>query len=183
MRSTGFACLRSWCCRSARRCSAIVSHRLWERPRGRASREQTVLFNLATTLTLLLGAAFLYAALFAMTLSGAALVIDSGVMAQALGHAAGMATTRRSPGWRARSALSPAAWAPALRATRPCARPRTVTGRSVRASARVGCRSAPERESTAGPARRADRLPPALLKVWLRTVRGSGHMWSAIQLR
>jgi hypothetical protein len=68
----------------------IVSHRLWERPRGRASREQTVLFNVATTLTLLLGAAFLYAALFAMTLLGAALVIDSGVMAQALGHDAGI---------------------------------------------------------------------------------------------
>ena len=68
----------------------IVSHRLWERPRARASREQTVLFNVATTLTLLLGAAFLYAALFAMTLLGAALVIDSGVMAQALGHDAGI---------------------------------------------------------------------------------------------
>jgi hypothetical protein len=64
----------------------IVSHRLWERPRARASREQTVLFNVATTLTLLLGAAFLYTALFAITLLGAALVIDSGVMAQALGH-------------------------------------------------------------------------------------------------
>ena len=64
----------------------IVSHRLWERPRARASREQTVLFNVATTLTLLLGAVFLYAALFAMTLLGALLVIDSGVMAQALGH-------------------------------------------------------------------------------------------------
>jgi hypothetical protein len=49
-----------------------------------------VLFNVATTLTLLLGVAFLYAALFAMTLSGAALVIDSGVMAQALGHDAGI---------------------------------------------------------------------------------------------
>ena len=68
----------------------IVSHRLWEQPRARASREQTVLFNVATTLTLLLGAAFLYAALFAMTLLGAALVIDSGVMAQALGHDAGI---------------------------------------------------------------------------------------------
>ena len=68
----------------------IVSHRLWERPRERASREQTVLFNVATTLTLLLGAAFLYAALFAMTFLGAALVIDSGVMAQALGHDAGI---------------------------------------------------------------------------------------------
>jgi hypothetical protein len=48
------------------------------------------LFLTATTLTLLLGAAFLYAALFAMTLLGAALVIDSGVMAQALGHDAGI---------------------------------------------------------------------------------------------
>jgi hypothetical protein len=66
----------------------IVSHRLWEAPHGQGSRQQTVLFNAATTLTLLLGAAFLYAALFALTIAAAALVIDAGVLGDALGHEA-----------------------------------------------------------------------------------------------
>ena len=64
----------------------IVSHRLWEARQGRGSRQQTVLFNAATTLTLLLGAASLYAALFALTIGAAALVIDAGVLGEALGH-------------------------------------------------------------------------------------------------
>jgi hypothetical protein len=64
----------------------IVAHRLWEARQGRRSRQQTVLFNAATTLTLLLGAASLYAALFALTLGAAALVIDAGVLGKALGH-------------------------------------------------------------------------------------------------
>jgi hypothetical protein len=68
----------------------IFSHRLWEPPRGRSSREQTVLFNTATTLTLLLGATFLYAALFGLTLLGSELVIDADVLADALGHDTGL---------------------------------------------------------------------------------------------
>ena len=68
----------------------IFAHRLWEPPRGRARREQTVLFNTATTLTLLLGAAILYAALFALTLLGAKLVIDADVLSDTLGHHAGL---------------------------------------------------------------------------------------------
>ncbi len=64
----------------------IVSHRLWETRQGRGSRQQTVLFNAATTLTLLLGGASLYAALFALTIGGAAVVIDAGVLGEALGH-------------------------------------------------------------------------------------------------
>lgn len=64
----------------------IVAHRLWEARQGRGSRQQTVLFNVATTLTLLLGAASLYAALFALTMGAAALVIDAGVLGKALGH-------------------------------------------------------------------------------------------------
>ena len=64
----------------------IVSHRLWEGRQGRGSRQQTVLFNVATTLTLLLGAASLYAALFALTIGAAAVVIDAGVLGKALGH-------------------------------------------------------------------------------------------------
>jgi hypothetical protein len=68
----------------------IFAHRLWEPPHGRARREQTVLFNTATTLTLLLGAAILYAALFALTLLGAVLVIDADVLSDALSHDAGL---------------------------------------------------------------------------------------------
>jgi uncharacterized membrane protein len=64
----------------------IVSHRLWEARQGRASRQQTVLFNAATTLTLLLGAASLYAAVFALTIGTAALIIEPGVLGKALGH-------------------------------------------------------------------------------------------------
>jgi hypothetical protein len=68
----------------------IAAHRLWEPPHGRGRREQTVLFNTATTLTLLLGAAILYAALFALTLLGAGLVIDADVLSDALSHDAGI---------------------------------------------------------------------------------------------
>jgi hypothetical protein len=64
----------------------IVSHRLWETRQGRGSRQQTVLFNVATTLTLLLGVASLYAALFALTIGTAAVVIDPRVLGEALGH-------------------------------------------------------------------------------------------------
>jgi uncharacterized membrane protein len=64
----------------------IVSHRLWEARQGRASRQQTVLFNATTTLTLLLGAASLYVEVFALTIGTAALVIDPGVLGKALGH-------------------------------------------------------------------------------------------------
>jgi hypothetical protein len=66
----------------------IVAHRLWEARQGRGSRQQVVLFNVATTLTLLLGVAALYAALFALTIATAALVIDAGVLGKALGHGA-----------------------------------------------------------------------------------------------
>jgi hypothetical protein len=64
----------------------IVSHHLWEPRQGRGSRQQTVLFNAATTLTVLLGAAWLYAAVFVLTLGTAALLIDPGVLGKALGH-------------------------------------------------------------------------------------------------
>jgi hypothetical protein len=68
----------------------IVAHRLWETREGRGSRQQTVLFNAATTLTLLLGVASLYAALFALTIGAAAVAIDAGVLGEALGHHAGV---------------------------------------------------------------------------------------------
>ena len=64
----------------------IVSHRLWETRKGRGRRQRTVLFNAATTLTLLLGAASLYAALFVLTIGAAAVVVDTGVLGEVLGH-------------------------------------------------------------------------------------------------
>jgi hypothetical protein len=64
----------------------IVSHHLWEPRQGRGSRQQTVLFNAATTLTVLLGAAWLYAAVFVLTVGTAALLVDPGVLGKALGH-------------------------------------------------------------------------------------------------
>jgi hypothetical protein len=64
----------------------VVAHGLWERaPTGRG-REQAVLFNLATTATVAVGVATLYVALFLLSLLGAGLVLDSDVLARALGH-------------------------------------------------------------------------------------------------
>jgi hypothetical protein len=64
----------------------LAAHGLWERAATGRGREQTVLFNLATTTTVALGVATLYVALFALTLVGAALVLDSDVLAGTLDH-------------------------------------------------------------------------------------------------
>jgi uncharacterized membrane protein len=66
----------------------VVAHGLWERPRTRRAREQAVLFNVATLLTLAIGVACLYAALFALALAGAWLAVDERVLSDALGHRA-----------------------------------------------------------------------------------------------
>jgi hypothetical protein len=65
--------------------SLIVAHDLWERA-GRRAREQTLLFNVATALTITLGVLWLYAVLFVVTLAGAALVLTGGVLERSLGH-------------------------------------------------------------------------------------------------
>jgi uncharacterized membrane protein len=64
----------------------LAAHGLWERAATGRGREQAVLFNLATTTTVALGVATLYVALFALTLAGAALVLDSDVLAGTLHH-------------------------------------------------------------------------------------------------
>lgn len=66
----------------------IVDHELWERPSGGAARSRAVLFNTATTLTVALGVLCLYAALFVLSLVGAALVIDAGLLGETLRHRA-----------------------------------------------------------------------------------------------
>ena len=64
----------------------IVAHELWERGGDGLRREQAVLFNAATTITVVLGVLVLYAALFAIALAGGWLVLANGPLAKTLGH-------------------------------------------------------------------------------------------------
>jgi hypothetical protein len=66
----------------------IVAHELWERGGDGLRREQAVLFNAATTITVVLGVLVLYAALFAIALAGAWVMLANGPLAKALGHPA-----------------------------------------------------------------------------------------------
>ena len=68
----------------------IAAHGLWERA-ARRDREQVVLFNVATALTVALGVATLYAAVFVIAFAGARLLIHLGLLSQQLGHAAAVA--------------------------------------------------------------------------------------------
>jgi hypothetical protein len=70
--------------------SLILIHDLWERSPAAAARPRVVLINLATALTIFLGIACLYVALFALTLGGGAALIPSGVLSQELGHGVGV---------------------------------------------------------------------------------------------
>lgn len=69
--------------------SLIAVHDLWERADSPSAREQVVLFNAATTLTLIVGVATLYLALTLATLLVAWLLIPSHVLGGAVHHAAG----------------------------------------------------------------------------------------------
>lgn len=64
----------------------IVAHELWERGGDGLRREQAVLFNAATTITVFLGVLVLYAALFAVALAGAWVMLANGPLAKTLGH-------------------------------------------------------------------------------------------------
>jgi hypothetical protein len=70
----------------------IVAHGLWNRPADRSAREQAILFNVVTALTLTIGVASLYAALFVAGLAGAAIAVDQNVLSNAVGHHAGLDT-------------------------------------------------------------------------------------------
>jgi hypothetical protein len=67
----------------------IVCHELWERVSRQEEREQVVLFNLATVLTVLIGVATLYLALVLIALGCAYALIAPGVFAQELSHPVG----------------------------------------------------------------------------------------------
>ena len=66
--------------------AVIVAHGLWERAPDPRARAQVLLFNVTTVLTVTIGIASLYAALFVLVLAGAVLVITAPVLADALGR-------------------------------------------------------------------------------------------------
>jgi hypothetical protein len=70
-----------------------------ERPAGRTEREEAMLYNASTLLTLFLGVAAMYAILYMLTLLAAATLIDSGYLQFTLRHRVGSLITRNWCGW------------------------------------------------------------------------------------
>jgi hypothetical protein len=64
----------------------IVGAGLWERTAARGVREQVMLFNIATVVTVIIGVTVLYAALFVLALIGAVWFVLPRVFSDALGH-------------------------------------------------------------------------------------------------
>ena len=71
--------------------AVVWAHGLWERAPDRRVREQVVLFNLTTSLTVAIGIACLYLALFVLIFAAAELIVRSSVFSSAVGH--GVATS------------------------------------------------------------------------------------------
>jgi hypothetical protein len=65
----------------------VVSHGLWERRREAAARARVALFNIVTTVTLAIGVASLYLALFVLMTLAAAIVIPPAAFDHQVGHA------------------------------------------------------------------------------------------------
>lgn len=64
----------------------IIAHELWERAADRRLREQAMLFNVVTLITVTFGIAALYATVCLLGLAAAALLIDPSLMAAQIGH-------------------------------------------------------------------------------------------------
>jgi hypothetical protein len=71
--------------------AVVVAHGLWERAPDRRLRDQVILFNFATTTTVLIGIATLYAALFLLIFAVAVLLLSPDAFASGLGHSVGTA--------------------------------------------------------------------------------------------
>jgi hypothetical protein len=69
--------------------AVIAAHGLWERAPDSRVRDQVVLFNIATTATVVLGIMALYVVLFALVLASAAVLIPAELLERAVGHAPG----------------------------------------------------------------------------------------------
>ncbi len=68
----------------------VVGAQLWERAGSRRVRKQVALFNLATVATVVVGVLTLYATLFLLAVAGALLLVPTGLLAEGLGHRAGL---------------------------------------------------------------------------------------------
>lgn len=66
----------------------VVGAELWERPRGRRVRKQVLLFNVATSATVVIGVLSLYAVLFLLALAGGLLLVVEPLFSGGLGHEA-----------------------------------------------------------------------------------------------
>jgi len=64
----------------------VVAHGLWERRRDAAARARVALFNIVTTVTLAIGVASLYLALFVVMTLAAAIVIPPAAFDHQVGH-------------------------------------------------------------------------------------------------
>jgi hypothetical protein len=64
----------------------MIGAQLWERPVSRRSREQVMLFNIATTTTVVIGVAAFYATVFALACAAAAVLVVPAGLSDALGH-------------------------------------------------------------------------------------------------
>ena len=66
----------------------IAAHRLWERVPHRRAREQAILFNIVTVITVSFGIVVLYAAVCAVSLIAACLMLEPSVISAQIGHRA-----------------------------------------------------------------------------------------------
>jgi hypothetical protein len=66
----------------------IIGADLWERGRRPEARQQVLLFNLATTATVVLGVTAFYAMLIFLTAIGALILVPTGFLSSVLGHSA-----------------------------------------------------------------------------------------------
>ncbi|SDK53573.1 hypothetical protein SAMN04487820_10926 [Actinopolyspora mzabensis] len=68
----------------------ILTHKLWEHPRYTADREQRMLYNSSTVLTIVAGVGCLYVVLFAANLTGSLFLIDSELLSSSVGGSVGV---------------------------------------------------------------------------------------------
>ncbi|MEV0074187.1 MULTISPECIES: hypothetical protein [unclassified Amycolatopsis] len=68
----------------------VVYNHMWDRPSEAAERRKAVMYNVSTATTLAVGVACMYAILFVLALLAAAVLLDSGYLAQTLGHPDGV---------------------------------------------------------------------------------------------
>ena len=66
----------------------IIGADLWERGRRPEARQQVLLFNLATTATVVLGVSAFYVMLIVLTAVGALILVPTGFLSNVLGHSA-----------------------------------------------------------------------------------------------